>query len=26
MNIKIKIVYFANLIPNAWEPIIIEQL
>ena len=26
MNIKIKIVYFANLIPNVWEPIIIEQL
>ena len=26
MNIKIKIVYFACLIPNLWEPIIIEQL
>jgi hypothetical protein len=26
MNINIKIVYFANLIPNTWEPIITEQL
>jgi len=26
MNINIKIVYFANLIPNSWEPIITEQL
>ena len=26
MNINIKIVYFANLIPNSWESIIIEQL
>ena len=26
MNLNVKIVYFANLIPNSWEPIIIEQL
>ena len=23
---KIKIIYFACLIPNAWEPIVLEQL
>ena len=25
-NLKIKIVYFAYLVPNEWEPIVIEQL